>query len=121
MGSAEIKDMGLDRAGDRMKGDPRTGLVKVIAAARLAGKSEDAQRAWLAKRTAPRAIKAPAPKRPTTKRVEAFADALLVHSGAKSAIFQAVGLLRGTLKIGDVTDNELRYAWQASEGARESK
>ena len=74
-----------------------------------------------AKRTAPRPVKAPAPKRPTAKRVEAFADALLVHSGARSALFQAVGLLRGTLKIGDVTDAELRYAWQASEGARAGK
>jgi len=79
------------------------------------------QRAWLAARTAPKPVRAAAPKRPTAKRVEAFADALLVHSGAKSAIFQAVGLLRGTIKIGDVTDSELRYAWQASEGARAGK
>ena len=119
---AEVEALiALDGLCSEVKDAVDAGLVRVIAAARLAGKSEDAQRAWLAKRTAPRPVKAPAPKRPTAKRVEAFADALLVHSGAKSAIFQAVGLLRGTMKIGDVTDSELRYAWQASEGARTSK
>jgi hypothetical protein len=111
----------LDGLCDEVKDACDAGRVKVAAVATLAGKSDDAQRAWLAKRTAPKPVKAPAPKRPTAKRVEAFADALLVHSGAKSAIFQAVGLLRGTLKIGDVTDAELRYAWQASEGARAGK
>ena len=111
----------LDGLCDEVKDACDAGRVRAIRCAVLAGKSDDAQRAWLAKRTAPRPVKAPAPKRPTAKRVEAFADALLVHSGARSALFQAVGLLRGTLKIGDVTDNELRYAWQASEGARESK
>lgn len=111
----------LDGLCDEIKDACDAGRVRALQCAPLAGKSDDAQRAWLAKRTAPRPVKAPAPKRPTAKRVEAFADALLVHSGAKSAIFQAVGLLRGTLKIGDVTDAELRYAWQASEGARAGK
>lgn len=81
-------------------------------------KSPAQQREWLAARLAPpKARVVSAVKRPTSKRLDAFADALLVHSGQRSAIFQAIGLARGALKLTDVTDEAVRHAWAVSEGA----
>lgn len=96
-------------------------LVKGIEDGEPDVKSEERQRAWLAKRLAPRPERAPAAartavKRPSAKRLDAFADAVLVHTGAKSAVYQAIALARGTMKLADVTDEEVRFAWAKSEG-----
>lgn len=70
------------------------------------------QRAWLAAREAPRPVKAPAPKRPTAKRVEAFMGEL------SDTIRQAMMLASGKLSIDAVTDEDVRFAWKRSEGGK---
>lgn len=80
-------------------------------------RTPEEQRAWLAARTAPRASAAPAPRaarKPTARRLDAFTAQL----SSLPAMAQAVGLARGTLTIGEVTDDEVRRAWLASEAAR---
>lgn len=102
----------LDGLCDEIKDACDAGRVKVLAVATLAGKSDDAQRTWLAKRTAPRAVKAPAPRRPTAKRVEAFMGEL------PDTIRQAMMLASGKLSIDAVTDEDVRFAWKRSEGGK---
>lgn len=104
----------LDGLCDEIKDACDAGRVKALACAVLAGKSEEVQRAWLAKRLAPKPVRAPATKRPSPKRVEAFAERL----AALPALAQAVGLARGTLALAEVTDDDVRAAWLASEGSR---
>ncbi len=77
-------------------------------------KSVEEQRAWLAARTAPRPVREAKPRRPSPRRLDAFTAQL----SSLPAIAQAVGLARGTLTLAEVTDDEVRRAWLASDGAK---
>lgn len=105
---AEILDLlALDKCVEEVKDAADSGAIKVSAAIKLAEMNEDEQRAWLAKRTAPKERK-PREKtgRPLTpKKIERFAE----HLASDHPSRELVGILQG--KIDPLKSEHWRAAW----------